>query len=49
MATPLNTFFTGPSPGAAHEAGPPWVGQTVKVSSLNDCRTSNCAEQRSQR
>ncbi|MCY4423018.1 MAG: hypothetical protein OXC06_08115 [Acidimicrobiaceae bacterium] len=49
MATPLNTFLTGPSPGATHVAGPPTGGHTVSVSSLNDCLTSNCAEQRSQR
>ena len=49
MATPLNTFLTGPSPGETQEAGPPVGGQTVSVSSLNDCRTSNCVVQRSQR
>ena len=49
MATPLNTFFTVPSPGETHEAGPPSGGQTVSVSSLNDCLTSNCVEHCSQR
>ena len=49
MPTLLNTFFTGPSPGAMHAAGPPVAGQVVRASSAMDCQYSNSVSQRSQR
>jgi hypothetical protein len=49
MPTALNSFFSCPSPGAVHAAGPSVAGQRVSGSSLKDCSTSKVVSQVVQR